>query len=631
MKKFGLIIAALSLMTAPVSWAGSEMTIETSVSSSRVELGSQVTMDLVITDAPGKISTPQLGALDGFTAYSQGHSQEISMTNGQMASRSVFSYVLVANSLGKKKIGPFIVAVGGKSFNVAPLEVDVVSAGSMTGVSSTTPRSSGPAAAPSVRALPTGSVSDKDIFVQAWLDKDEVYVNEPIMLTYTFYTRLSSTYKGFEKEPVTTGFWVEDFPPEKTIKRTEKILDGSRYVVADVRKLALFPTKAGVYDLEPGTLVADVQIRENDAFDDFFSNNIFGAQRAFQSPFMTRIVTKNLTVGPVKITVKELPLEGKPASFNGAVGNYLMEGSADRKEAQTGDAVTYRTRVWGRGNISTLEMPAFPKLDDFKVYDSSSSVNISKEKLIVEGEKIAETIIVPKKPGKYTIGAIEFSYFDPKDQQYKVMKSDPHVLVVTGSAQSSEEPSSNSLSAPEPAQKEDVSVLAKDIRFIRNSQPFQAVSGYNIFRRPAYWVLIGLLMAGWMIFGLLAAGRKTDGFSGLSDLRFRRSHALARQKLKNAKRLLREEKQEEFYAEISRAIYTYFADKIGVSPQAVSLAAIEARAKEELAPELFNNIKNLFDELSSGRFARSNKTKEDMLELYQLADRVITFFERVKL
>ena len=57
-------------------------------------------------------------------------------------------------------------------------------------------------------------------------DKDEVFVNEPVMLTYTLFTRLSATYKGFEKEPTTTGFWVEDFPPEKTIRRTEKMLNG---------------------------------------------------------------------------------------------------------------------------------------------------------------------------------------------------------------------------------------------------------------------------------------------------------------------------------------------------------------------------------------------------------------------
>lgn len=632
MKKVLLLSITLLLAAASSGWAEGGVSIETSISSSRVELGDQVTMELIISNAQGKISKPTIGTLDGFTAYSQGHSQEISIVNGQMTSRSVFSYSLMANSLGRKKIGPFEVVIGGKSFQVSPVEVEVVSSGGAGGGTfqpTTTP--SGPVQAPPSRALPTGNVSDKDIFVQAWLDKDDVFVNEPILLTYTFYTRLSATYKGFDKEPVTKGFWVEDFPPEKTIKRTEKIIDGSRYVVADVRKLILFPTDAGVFSFEPGTLSADVEIREDDPFDHFFSSNIFG-RRNIPSSFMSQIVSKNLTVAPVQITVKALPEKGRPASFNGAVGNYLIESLIDKNEASVGDPITYRIRVWGEGNINTLQMPTFPKLDHFKIYDSSSSSNISKERFIVEGEKIVETVIVPKKPGKFSIPPVEFSYFDPKDSQYKVMKTDEQFLTITGTEQAEDIPTSTAVSTgTEPVQKEDLSVLAKDIRFIKTTRPFRAFSGYDFYRKSLYWWAVAILFFGWMIFGFLAAVRNTDGLAGLKDLNFRKAHAIARQKLKKSKRLLREDKQEEFYVEISNAVYGYFAGRLEVSPQAVSLAVIEKRAGEELSGELFGQIKKLLEELSAGRFALSKKGLEDMQDLYRLADQVITHFERVKL
>jgi len=125
-------------------------------------------------------------------------------------------------------------------------------------------------------------------------------------------------------------------------------------------------------------------------------------------------------------------------------------------------------------------------------------------------------------------------------------------------------------------------MLAKDIRFIKTSHSFRSVSGYDFYRNPFYWILAGFLFLGWAVFGFLAAGSRQDAFAGVKDLQFRRSHAIARQKLKGAKRLLREEKQEEFYAEISRAVYGYFAGKLGVSSQAVSLTAIENRTGEEL-------------------------------------------------
>src|SRR4051794_32133407 len=113
MKKIGFVIGVLIFTGAIAAYADSNVSIETSVSSSRVEIGDRITMDVIVSNAQGKIASPQLGTIDGFTAYSQGHSQEISIVNGLMSSRNVFSYVLVANAVGKKKIGPFQVTIDG--------------------------------------------------------------------------------------------------------------------------------------------------------------------------------------------------------------------------------------------------------------------------------------------------------------------------------------------------------------------------------------------------------------------------------------------------------------------------------------------------------------------------------------
>ncbi len=618
---FFWLLAGLACFAAPAAWADVSPSIEISVSESRVPIGGQITMDLVISNAPGKISNPSLGNVDGFMAYSQGHSQEISIVNGQMSSRSIFSYVLVANATGKKTIGPFDVVIEGRTYKVAPVQVEVVPDASRQAPpqpgASVAPPSRGPSAAPPSpgppgSALPPG-MSDKDVFIQAWTDKDEVYVNEPVTLAYTFYQRVPADPRGFDKDPVLTGFWSEDLPPQKVAKRREKIIEGSRYLVTDIRKIVLFPIEAGAFTLDPGSIDVNVQVRQND--------------------FLSQIVAKKMALDPIPVTVKMLPAEGKPAGFGGAVGNYLMEGSVDKNTVEAGDPITYRLRVWGRGNISTLTMPSLPKPEGFKVYDSSSSTNVTKDKLVVEGEKITETVMVPKKPGTYTIPPVSFSYFDLDEKTYRVMKTDPQVITVTGSAVAEDEsPTTSFAAADEPGGRgQDVSVLAKDIRFLRTSAAPRALSGYDLYGNPVYWIFAALFFAGWLAFSFLASAPKIDGAAGLRDLKFRRSHAIARQKLKEAKRMLREEKQEEFYTETSKAVYGYFGDKLGISPQSVSLPVIEARAGEELGSELFNQIKKLFDDLSAGRFAKSAKTKEEMHDLYALADRVITFFERVKM
>ena len=126
------------------------------------------------------------------------------------------------------------------------------------------------------------------------------------------------------------------------------------------------------------------------------------------------MVAKTLAANPVTLVVKSLPESGKPGNFNGAVGQYQIESSLDKSETQAGDPVTFRVRISGQGNINTLQTPALPKSEDFKIYDSSTSTNISKERLVVEGQKVTETVFVSRKAGSFTIPALTFSYFDPK-------------------------------------------------------------------------------------------------------------------------------------------------------------------------------------------------------------------------
>ena len=625
--KFIFIFLFPLLLTAAQAHAG--VAVETSVSRSRVAVGEELTLDIIITNADGPISRPMISTIDGFTSYSQGHSQEINIINGRTTSKSVFSYVLIANSAGRRTLGPFEVMIGDKRYKVAPVDVEVVQAAAPLPAAYP---SQGPVAAPPARALPQSGVTNQDIFVRAWLDRDQVYVNEPAMLTYTLYTRLSATYKGFEKEPVTTGFWVEDFPPEKTMRRTEQVLNNSRYVVADVRKIALFPQEAGVYALDPGTLSAVVELRNDEAFDSFFSYNIFGRRNTmFASPVMSELVQKTLPTDKVTLTVMALPEAGRPAGFTGAVGSYRIESSIDKEEAEEGNPVTYRVRVTGQGNVNTVQTPSLSALEDFKVYDSSTSTNISKNRLIVEGEKTTETVIVPKKAGTFALPVLGFSYFDPGTRSYRELKTFAHRLVVKPSTET--EPAAEPGTGVRPAEKEDVSLVAKDIRYIKTVDSGRVRPLRDFYRKPLYWLANLILFV--LSLGLIVVNktRRTGPTSAAgAALRFRKARASAARRLKSAALRLKEGQAEEFYLEASKAVYGYFADKFNMPAQSVSYESLEARwAQRELPPEWLSDVRALFDELHFGRFALSDGGQEHMRKVYDRAERVIGQFEKVKL
>ena len=611
-----------------------EVSIETSVSRSRVALGEELTLDVIISNAEGDISNPKISSIEGFNCYSQGRSQEISIINGHSSSRSIFSYVLIANAAGKKTIGPFEVSIGGKNFKIAPVEIEVISGGGGFSPQQTgNVFSQAPAAysAPPRAVSSPDSVSNQDIFVKVWLDKNEVFVNEPATMSYTIYTRLSATYKGFEKEPTTTGFWVEDFPPEKTIQKREEFLYGARYVVADVRKMALFPTQAGVFTINPGVLSTMVETRDQDDFDSFFSTNIFGRRSsAFPSSFMTQVFNKSILTEPLTLTVKALPEAGKPVDFSGAVGDYRIESSIDKKEVEEGTPVTLRVRISGKGNINTVQTPTVPKMDDFKIYDSSSSVKLSKDRLVVEGAKVTETVLVPKKAGSYVIPALSFSYFDPNSQNYKELKTDPQTLTVKPSTEEAPEPLSANTPV-QPVEQETVEMVGKDIRFIKKTDDMKTSPAKPLYQNPIYWFLNVALLLVFLVLWFFS-GRPVDGLKDLKGLRLRRSHRMARQKLKKAANLLKKGSDEEFYAELARAVYGYFSDKLNIPVQNVNLESIEEGLIEAAGErQTLSRIDAFFNEVAAGRFARIEKSEEEKREIYKTADEVITAFEKVKL
>lgn len=622
-----LAMTILSILFFAAS-ALAEVSIETSVSRSRLAVGDELTLDIIISNANGPISQPKLPPIDGFSSYSQGHSQAISITNGRSSSQSIYSYVLIANSIGKKTIGPFEVEIGGKVYKVAAVEVEVTSDNPSQGFSQNTAFSQSPVVAPPPRAMPGDGISNQDIFVKTWLDKDEAFMNEPVMLTYTIYTRLSATYKGFEKEPVTTGFWVEDFPPDKTIRKTEQIFNGSRYVVADVRKMALFPTEPGVFTIDPGTVGTTVEVRNDDNFNSFFSYNIFGRRGPYaQSPFFSQILTKVIPTEKVTVVAKALPETGKPANFSGAAGDYQIESSIDRREVEAGSPITYKVRIFGEGNINTLQTPSIPKIENFKVYDSSSSVNISKNRLVVEGEKVTETVLVPKKAGIYTIPALEFSYFDYKAKAYRTIKTSAHRLDVKPGAEPEEAPASPGV---QPVDQEEVWITGKDIRYIKTFEDPRATAARPLYKNPIYWMINFLFLAVSFVLLFLASTR-ANTLRDRKGSRARGSHRIAKARLKKASHLMKREKSEAFFSELSRAIYGYFADKLDVSVQSVSLELIERSLPQDAPPEIFNQIRVLLDELSMGRFSRLEKGDEEIKRIYDMADQVITRFEKVKL
>jgi len=625
-KQIFLFASFLFLGTVPV-W--SDVGIEATVNPSLAFVGQPMTLTITVNGAASVVRTPRLPNFENFRSYSQGHSQEISNWNGVISTRNVFNYVLVPTVAGKHVLGQIEVEIGGRIYKTGVLEVQVLDKQTASS-SSGTGRLGGarsPVVSPATRSLPPEYLAGRHIFVRTWVDKDDVYVNEAIYLTYTIYTRVSATFKGFEKEPGTTGFWVEEFPPQGTVRRQEKRISGYRYVVADVRTVALFPTEPGNFTIDPGTLNVEIEIQSADSFDRFFSRDLFGWRR-FRRPrsVITQVVPRLLETDPIGISVKPLPQASKPADFKGAVGRYQIDASLDRTSVEEGQPVTYTLRLKGEGNLHTVEMPGAPDLDYFKSYDSSSSLNLKKVRLVVEGEKIAETVLIPRKAGNFKIPPVSFSYFDPARQQYRTIQTKALSLKVLESTDDAPAP----LTIGPGVQPRRVSLVGEDIRFVKNAPGALVHKKEPWITSLFYWWLnLGILLTGFIIVGARLYFEKSGKDVGL--LRFKRSGRLARQRFKQSRGYMKKGSEKNFYEALSQAFYGYFSDKLNLEPGEVGFDLVETKLSGKLSDEEYQNLKEIFKSLDFGRFGKAETTSEDMKSLYKSCDEFMVLCEAKRL
>jgi len=627
--KILLLLPVLFALAAGYS-AAREVSIEASITPARTTVGEPVRLSIVVTGAEPGLRPPKLPEMDNFSSYFQGHSEEVAFESGQTTSRSVFSYILVPSAPGKHRVDQVQVTIQGVPYKAPPLEIFVDIAQGPSGTAPP-PQPQAQVVPPASHALPAEYKAGQEIFVKAWTDRQSAYVNQPFYLTYTIYTRVPTTFKGgFEKEPATTGFWVEEFPPQGQVSQHERNIGGYRYIIADVRSMALFPTQPGTFTFDPGTLKAEVEIRKGDPFDPFFSRDVFGRRRFQRQPMQmtTEVQSRLLQTEPIILEVKPLPA-GAPADFKGAVGSYSLEASLDRRQAEVGQPVKFKLSLSGEGNLNTVELPKLSPVEYFKYYDSSNSLNLRKDRFIVEGEKIQETVLVPKRGGQYSIPSLNFSFFDPRKERYVTLSTKPLMLSATGGAVEEEEPPPPQPAASlEPSQK--VEILEEDVRFIMAESGTSSAVTRPLVLSRSYWVInIALVLAALILLGMKLIWERLH--QDVRGVRLRRSHRLARKHLRAARSYMRTGAEKEFYQALSRSVYGYFADKMNVEPGIVGANMLEERLKGRCPPSELVRVRDLFHEIDYGRFAASSITLSNMKQSFKNARRIIDQFERKRL
>ncbi|MBI4372792.1 MAG: protein BatD [Candidatus Omnitrophica bacterium] len=621
MKRLILVfIAAIALASQGYSFADEpQLTLSADKQSARVN--EEIRLNVRIVGVRDAIQAPHLTGLDEFETFYSGRSSRFSFVNGRSESMTEFNYVLIPRSVGRFVVRPIEIKIGNKIYATNQLEINIEN-GQTVPVQTTRPslpqRTVPPSAPfqplaqqtqPPAQSTAAGPIVDQDIdqniFLRVAPSQMTVFVNQQIILSYSLYTRYDTRYEGFIEEPETSGFWIEEFPMEQDIGRDTEMVNGKKYLRADVKKLALFPTAPGVYTIKPGVVKTSVQIDQPDSsmMDEFFSNSFFSGSGLF-----ARRVEKHLSPAPIQIQVKPLPEEGKPASFNGAVGEFRMATTVDKRVVNQNEAVTLQINLEGEGNIETLVRPNLPEIPEAKIYEADTQTQLFRAHNLIAGKKTFEVVIIPGVHGELKIPSVEFSFFNPRTERYVILKSDPYKIKVNPSQAAPVSIPKGLLPEELKGGKKSIRSESEDIQYIKERI---ATSDQPLVPILVFWFA---LASGAMTVccGALLYIRKRNEYlnQNLSLKRTLFAKKYAVQGLKRLDRLAKSSASDlktdvAFFDESAHILNQYLSDKLNLSRQGVTRDLIARKLEDrQTAEEIIRKIHDCYETCDQIRFGK---------------------------
>lgn len=532
-------------------------------------------------------------------------STSMQIVNGQVTQSTTYSFYLQAPNQGTFTIGAASADVNGKTLSTEPLTIKVVKA-------SASKSSGGKASQGGGDAQVSGDVMEQirnNVFVRALVSKSTVYRGEPLTLTYKLYTRAQMSNPYLTEAPTYKGFWVEELDV-KDPPRSE-VYKGVEYRTNVIKQVLLFPQQTGELTINPIELETNVRVmvqnqsrRRRSIFDDFFGQ--------YQD------VPYTFSSNAVRIESRPLPA-GKPADFSGAVGSFNLQLSLDKDSTETGEPVTLKARITGKGNINMISLGELDFPPDFDVYDPTVSDNVRKSAGGLSGAKSFDYLIIPRNPGEYKLPVVSFSYFDPDQGRYITRTSEEFVLTVTGEPQQSSVTYGN-------ISKEDVELIGEDIRYIKPASDAFRNIGYSFVQTPLFW---GLFLLPFALFGgMLFWKKRQDKLLGdQAGLRSRKAQKKARQQLAVAKTYMEQQREKDFYDEIVRALWGYVGDKLNIGQSELTRENVrEQLLARGVAEDLIARFTQLLDTCEMALFAPT-AVEGGMDSVYEEATQLIVDIE----
>jgi len=584
-----LLFTIISLFVGISSYAqDEEVTFQMNLSKEKLGINERLRVEFSMNKDGDNFSPPPF---EGFKVV-MGPSQSISSSwvNGKRSFSKTYSYILVPTARGNFTIKQATIDIGGETYKTLPKTVEVTAAVDKPSDQKT-----------------VDDVADESLHLVAEVSKGNPYLNEAVTVIYKLYVSPDISVTNYRPldNPTYNNFWSQDIPVTRHTAQNGTY-EGKPYRYVVLKRVVLYPQKAGKLDIEPLSLEIFVDVPTNRR--DFFGGRIYTQ------------TSKTVSAGKRTITVKSLPEAGKPANFGGAVGDFEFSVTATKKQLNASESLQAIVEVSGKGNLKLFQLPEPELPSALEVYDPEHEENIQTYSSGMEGKVSNNYTIVPSFRGKYPIPSISFSYFNPSTAKYVTLNSEEiNIEVLEGPTSASANDAAGTNTS-----KQLVVPTGKQFHFIKINPNLSPI-GINYFfgSNTFYLLLFGpLLLIPIAIFSF----KKREAIAqDVVGNKIKKANKLARKYLSTAKKELGN--KEAFYVALEKGLHNYLKAKLKIETSEFSKEKITSILLDKKVDPV--DVDGFIDLLKSCEMARYSPFSDvQMQNDYEKASTVISNLDK---
>lgn len=560
-----LRVAVLWVVLFAAELAGAA-TFKTSLDRETVILGESVTLTFKFEGVQAG-GLPKLPAIPGLQP-SGGISSGFNSTTGPDRKTQIvqtFAVPFITEQVGDIVIPGFNLEVAGQKFSSAPLTLKVLREDPNN---------------------PPAEYATNQVFFWLAMPKKELFLGEILVAEARLYLRSEIGNISDLNLPTVTGEGYNAGPLNQAPQFQRRVGNATYNVLPFT--FTLTPVKSG--NLTVGSLAGSVVIYGGQQ--DVFGRYRQRAQASFASE-------------PQTLSVSPVPQENAPANFTGAVGNYTMNVTVGPTNVATGDPITVRVQISGRGALNGLTLPEQTAWGDFKSYPPTAKVETT-DALGLQGTKTFEQVISPENADTQELPAFSFSFFNPEEKTFHTLTHPATKLIVRpGGVVVAPTVAAGGKSNTAEAAPQQVDIVPIKQRLGSLTDRNHATGLSRTYLALNLTPIVAFL-------GVIIWRKRTDALANNPRLRRQRQvEVILRAGLQRLQELASQNKSDEFFAELVRLLQEKLGERLDLPASAITEAVVDEKLRPRGLPDsTLDELRELFQATNLARYAPIKSSQE---------------------